>query len=99
MTFAAHLINTPYDRAREAYIEAWKDIDAQGLHHPTGRQVHVAWLVDDVLHVVDVWNTPDEQQTFLRDLFPIIDKQGMEIVQPVESGELLQVVLAPGLGH
>lgn len=95
MTFAAHLVNTPNARAREAYVEAWKDIDAQGRRHPTGRQAHVAWTVQDVLHVVDVWNTHEEQDRFMRGLLPIIDKFGMQIVQPVESGELLQVVLAP----
>jgi hypothetical protein len=88
MTFAAHLVNTPYARAREAYVEAWQEIDAQGLRHPAGRQLHAAWLVGDVLHVVDVWDSHEQQQRFMRDLLPIIDKFGMEIVQPVESGEL-----------
>jgi hypothetical protein len=54
----------------------------------------VAWTVGDVLHVVDVWNSRPEQDAFMRNLMPIIDRFGMEIVQPVESGELLQVVLA-----
>jgi hypothetical protein len=98
MTLATHVINTPYARAREAYLEAWKDIDAQGLRHPDGRQVHVAWTVEDVLHVVDVWNSGEEQGKFMRNLMPILDKFGMQIVQPVESGQLLQVVLAPSLG-
>jgi hypothetical protein len=97
MTFAAHLINTPYAQVRDAYLDAWKEIDARGLHHPAGRQLHVAWTVADVLHVVDVWNSHDEQALFLRDLLPILDNFGMEIVQPVESGELLQVVLAPDI--
>jgi hypothetical protein len=95
MPFAAHVINTPYARAREAYVAAWQDIDAQGLRHPAGRQLHVAWTVDDVLHVVDVWNSRPEQDAFMRNLMPILGKFEMEIVQPVESGELLQVVLAP----
>jgi hypothetical protein len=34
----------------------------------------------------------------MRNLMPILDKFGMQIVQPVESGQLLQVVLAPSLG-
>jgi hypothetical protein len=97
MTFATHLINTPYARARTAYLEAWRDIDAQGLRHPAGRQLHVAWTVEDVLHVVDVWNSEEEQGRFMRDLLPILDKFGMQIVQPPESGELLQIVLGPNV--
>jgi hypothetical protein len=97
MTYAAHLVNTPYAQAREAYVDAWREIDAQGLRHPVGRQLHVAWIVEDVLHVVDVWNSREEQDSFMRDLMPIIDRFKMEIVQPVESGELLQIVLGPTL--
>jgi hypothetical protein len=97
MTFATHLINTPYARARAAYLEAWQDIDAQGLRHPGGRQLHVAWTVEDVLHVVDVWNSEESQGRFMRDLLPILDKFGMQIVQPPESGELLQIVLGPNV--
>jgi hypothetical protein len=94
MAFAAHLTNTPFPRVRQAYLEAWKDIDAQGLRHPAGRQLHVAWTVEDVLHVVDVWDSAEQQAAFMRRLLPIVDRYEMEIVQPVESGELLQIVLA-----
>lgn len=96
MTFALHLTNTPHDRVRDAYLEAWRDIDAGGLRHPAGRTVHVAWSVGDVLHVVDVWDSPEQQASFMRDLGPILDAFGMEVVEPVQAGELLQVVLAPG---
>lgn len=95
MTFAAHLVNMQQAGIREAYVEAWRDIDAKGLHHPEGRRLHVAWTVDEVLHVVDVWNSHEQQGAFMRDLMPIIDAFGMQIVEPVESGELLQIVVAP----
>lgn len=97
MTFAAHLVNAPQAGIREAYVEAWRDIDAKGLHHPDGRTLHVAWTVDDVLHVVDVWNSHEQQGLFMRDLMPIIHRFGMQIVEPVESGDLLQIVVAPGI--
>jgi hypothetical protein len=48
-------VNTPKGDTREAYEEAWQRMDAQGLRHPKGRQLHTAWMVDDVMHVLDVW--------------------------------------------
>jgi hypothetical protein len=96
MTFAAHLVNTPHARPRDAYVEAWQDIDAQDLRHPAGRRLHVAWTVQDVLHVVDVWNSHEEQNAFMHNLGPILDNFDMRVLQPIESGELLQIVLAPG---
>ncbi len=95
MTFAAHLVNTPQQDVREAYLAAWEEIDARHLRHPDGRQLHVAWIVDDVLHVVDVWDSPEEQAAFMRDLQPILEKFHMEIITPPETGEFVQIVQPP----
>jgi hypothetical protein len=45
--------------------------------------------------VVDVWDSPDQEQAFLQDLKPILDQFGMEIRQAPEVGEFLQVVQRP----
>lgn len=95
MTFAVHIVNTPRPAARETYLAAWEEIDAQHLRHPEGRQLHLAWVVDNVLHVVDVWDSPERQAAFMHDLQPILEKFDMEIVAPPEAGEFIQIVQPP----
>ena len=92
MPYAVHLPNTPLAGAREAYLDAWKVIDERGLRHPDGRQLHVSWLVGDVLHVVDVWDSLEQQETFMGQLKPILDEFGMALDGPPEMGEFLQIV-------
>jgi hypothetical protein len=94
MPLIIHLVNTPQAGVRDAYQDAWRELDAQHLRHPNGRQLHVAWTVDDVLHVVDVWDSAEQQQAFMRDLGPILDRVQMKIDAP-EVGEYLQVVQPP----
>jgi hypothetical protein len=95
MPFTIHIVNTPLAGVRDAYLDAWREIDARDLRNPDGRRLHVAWTVDDVLHVVDVWDSPEQQEAFMRDLGPILDKVGMKIREAPEVGELLQVVQPP----
>ena len=96
MPITVSIVNTALAGVRDAYLDAWREIDAQHLRHPDGRQLHVAWTVGDVLHVVDVWNSAEQQQAFMRDLGPIMDKVGMEIREAPEIGDLLQVVQPSG---
>jgi hypothetical protein len=65
------------------------------LRHPDGRRLHVAWTVDDALHVVDVWDSTEQQQAFMHDLGPIMNKVGMEIPEAPEIGEFLHAVQPP----
>jgi hypothetical protein len=92
MTYAIHVPNTPKADAREAYFDAWKVIDERGLRHPEGRRLHIAWLTDDVLNVVDTWETLEQQAAFMRDLGPILAEFKMELDGPPRIGQLLQVV-------
>ncbi len=96
MPLTVHLVNTAHPGVRDAYLDAWREIDARHLRHPDGRRLHIAWTVDDVLHVVDVWDSPEQQQAFMRDLEPILDKFAMEIREAPEVGEFLQVVQPTG---
>src|SRR3954447_25124712 len=82
MPLIIHLVNTPQAGVRDAYQDAWRELDAQHLRHPDGRRLHVAWTVDDVLHVVDVWDSAEQQQAFMRKLMPILDKAGMTSAAP-----------------
>ena len=95
MPITAHIVNTPLAGVRDAYLEAWREIDARDLRHPDGRRLHLAWTVGDVLHVVDVWDSPEQQQAFMRDLKPMLDRVRMETPEEPEVGEFLQVVQPP----
>lgn len=96
MPLTVHIVNTPLAGVRHAYLDAWREIDARGLRHPDGRRLHMAWTVDDMLHVVDVWDSPEQQQAFMHDLGPILDQFRMEIREAPEIGEFLRVVQPPG---
>jgi hypothetical protein len=95
MALAVHIVSAPQAGARDAYLDAWREIDARQLRHPRGRRLHIAWTVDDVLHVLDVWDLPEQQQAFMRDLKPILDQFRMEIREAPEVGEFVQVVQPP----
>jgi uncharacterized protein (DUF2384 family) len=92
MAIAVHVVNTPKSDVREAYEMAWRRIDEQGLRHPKGRQSHTAWVVDDVLHVLDVWDSEDDMNDWMQTLAPILDDSNMELAGQPEAGEVLQVV-------
>jgi uncharacterized protein (DUF2384 family) len=92
MAIAVHIANTPKSDVREAYEVAWQRIAEQGLRHPKGRQSHTAWVVDDVLHVVDVWDSEDDMHDWMQTLAPILESSKMELARPPETGEVLQVV-------
>jgi hypothetical protein len=89
---AVHIVNTPKSDAREAYEAAWAQIDKQGLRHPAGRQSHTAWLVGDVFHVLDVWDSADDMSAFMQKLGPILEESGMKLAGEPDVGELVNVV-------
>lgn len=92
MAIVVHVVNTPKNDAGEAYEAAWRRIDEQGLRHPKGRQSHTAWIVEDVLHVVDVWDSEDDMKHWMQTLAPILEDSNMELAGQPETGELLQIV-------
>jgi hypothetical protein len=48
--------------------------------------------VGDVLHVVDVWDSEDDMNAWLKTLGPMLQEAAMELAGPPEVGELLQTV-------
>ncbi|MGY1632552.1 hypothetical protein ACI784_12685 [Geodermatophilus sp. SYSU D01186] len=92
MAIAVHVVNTPNSDARAAYEGAWRRIDERGLRHPAGRQSHTAWMAGDVLHVVDVWDSPEAFSEWMVTLGPILEEFGMTLEGQPEVGEVLQVV-------
>ncbi|MDP9181625.1 MAG: antibiotic biosynthesis monooxygenase [Actinomycetota bacterium] len=94
MTVAVHITNTPKDDAREAYEASWRRIDELGLSHPSARLSHTCWIVDDnVLHVLDVWESIEAMTEFMQDLGPVLQEYDMQLAGPPEIGELVQVLL------
>jgi len=92
MAIVAHIINTPKSDVREAYEGAWAGFDEHNVRHPVGRQSHTAWLVGDVLHVVDVWDSEDDMNAFMQIAGQVIEESGMTLGAAPEVRELLNVV-------
>ena len=93
MTIAVHIVNTPKHDARELYDAGMRRMDDLNLRHPAGRQSHTAWVVGDVLHVLDLWESEEQLNAWMLTLGPILEDFGMELAAPPEMGELVQVVL------
>ena len=96
MAIVIHIVNTPKSDAREAYEAAWVQLDQLGLTHPPGRLSHTAWMVGDVFHVLDVWETQKDFDTFMPQLGPILGASRMELAGPPEMGDLVNVVTSDG---
>jgi len=92
MAIVVHIVNTPKSDAREAYEAARARIEEHGLLHPSGRQSHTAWMVGDVFHVLDVWDSTEDMGAFMQKLAPILQESGMQLAGEPEVGELLTVV-------
>ena len=77
MAIVVHIVNAPKSDVREAYEASWTKFDEHGVRHPSGRQSHTAWLVGDVLRVVDVWASEEDMNTFMRVAMQVIDDADM----------------------
>ena len=91
MAIAVHIVNTPKSDARQAYDAAWAQLDQMELRHPPGRRSHTAWMVGDVFHVLDVWESQKDFDDFMTQLGPILGASGMELAGPPEVGDLVNV--------
>jgi uncharacterized protein (DUF2384 family) len=92
VAIVVHITNTPKADVRQAYAASWTRFDEHGARHPSGRQSHTAWLVGDVLHVVDVWDSEEDMNTFMQIAGQVIAESDMQLAGPPEVGELLNVV-------
>ena len=94
MAIAIHIVNTPNSDARQAYESAWVQLDQMDLRYPPGRRSHTAWMVGEVFHVLDVWESQEDFDTFMTQLGPILGASGMELAGPPEVGDLVNVVIS-----
>ena len=76
---------------REQY-EAARELVGWERDVPDGARAHVAWMASDGFHVVDVWDSPEQFQSFVAArLTPGIQQIGIEGEPRVTFHELLGV--------
>jgi len=92
MAIAVHIENTPNTDARTAYEAGWQELNERGARDPVGRQSHTAWIVGDVLHVLDVWDSQEHLDAGMQIIGPVIEQSGMAIAGPPKIGEVLQII-------
>ena len=64
---------------------------------PAGAKFHVAWFVDDGLHVLDLWEAPEHFQAFAESrLMPVVQKVGIT-TQPEMAIAPAHAVFAPNI--
>jgi hypothetical protein len=90
MAIGVHIVNTPLSDAKTTYEEGWRLIEERGLASPAGRLSHTAWLTGDVLHVFDVWESPEQMGAFMKQLQPILEEVGMQVAGQPDVGEVLR---------
>jgi hypothetical protein len=96
MAVVVHTVHPVQGDLRKSYDQVWRQLDEAGLTHPPGRQIHVAWVEGDVFHVVDVWDSPAEQESFVQNqLGPLLGEAGIGLAGEQEVRELLRVVVRP----
>lgn len=95
MAVVAHITNKPDSSSREKYEAAFHRIDELDIRHPQGRLVHVSWIMDGQMRVLDVWQSEQAFGAFYPMLAPILIEFGLELSGPPELGEVVQVITAP----
>ena len=78
--------------SKEQYEQA-RDMVQWDRDFAQGGRAHVSWM-DDGLHVIDVWDKPEDFQTFVANrLTPAVQQIGIEGQPKVEFRDALGVVI------
>lgn len=63
---------------REQYDAVRTEVNWEG-EQPDGGRFHVAWFGEDGLHVLDLWDSPQQFERFVNDrLMPGVQKVGVQ---------------------
>ncbi|MFP5245675.1 MAG: hypothetical protein ACLGH0_03190 [Thermoanaerobaculia bacterium] len=82
---------------REEYEEVRRDVNWEG-DVPEGAKFHVAWFGEDGLRVLDLWESEENFQTFVRDrLMPGVQKAGIAGEPKITFGAS-HAIFAPNVG-
>lgn len=80
----------------EHYEEARRQVDWEG-DEPEGGIVHIAWFAEGSLHVVDLWESPEQFQRFATErLTPVTSAMGVP-GEPKVQFHPAHAVFNPGL--
>ncbi|HKR64911.1 MAG TPA: hypothetical protein VJZ00_14350 [Thermoanaerobaculia bacterium] len=75
----------------EQYQRARQEINWEG-DVPSGAKFHVSWFADDGFHVLDLWDSREQFETFVRDrLTPGVQKIGIQGQPSVQFAPALSV--------
>ena len=61
------------------------------LDSPPGRLYHAAFLVDDAIHVFDVWEDEASFQAFSEHLMPLLAEHGVQLASPPVVGQIERI--------
>lgn len=95
MAVVAHITNKPDSSSREKYEAAFRRIDELDIRHPEGRLVHVSWITNCQMHVLDVWQSQRALEAFYPMLAPVLSEFAMVLSGSPELGDVVQVITAP----
>jgi hypothetical protein len=76
---------TPSSFTPAVYDQAIGQLDAAGASAPAGRLYHVAFEVDGLIQVFDVWESQESFEAFGSTLVPILTGLGVDPGQPMVS--------------
>ena len=80
--------------SKEQYEQARAMVNWEG-ETPAGAKLHVSWFADDGFHVLDVWDSEQDFQTFVQNrLGPAIAQIGVQ-GQPKVTFSPMHAIFAP----
>jgi len=78
----------------QQYQQVRKEVNWEG-DPPVGAKLHVAWFAADGFHVLDLWDSAEEFESFVgQRLMPGVQKVGIQ-GQPVVQVETTTAIFAP----
>jgi hypothetical protein len=81
---------------KDQYEAARKEVNWEG-NAPQGGKLHVSWFGGDGLHVMDLWDSPQEFQRFVETrLAPVTAKLGIKTQPKVEFAQT-HAIFAPNV--
>ncbi|MBX7083940.1 MAG: hypothetical protein K1X88_32330 [Nannocystaceae bacterium] len=73
----------PTNMDAKAYAEVLRRLESRGMGTPPGRIHHASYGDADALHVVDIWDTPENFGRFGEQLMPILAELGVQLGAPI----------------
>jgi hypothetical protein len=86
------------EATQELYDKVREQADWEG-NRPAGGQLHLVGWADDGMHIVDVWDSAEDFQSFFRSrVMPVIEEAGMTTEPDVKIFDMYGIY-APAFGQ